>query len=263
MANSFLGEVLIQLLEKQIVHKDMKLLVMCGGVKDANVLRDLGFRFCTISNVDTRMTGNEFSPFEWSFQDAENLTFKNKEFDFGIVHEGLHHCYSPHRALLELYRVTKDGIMLFEPCDNVLSKFGVKLGFGQDFEHAAVFYNDCEFGGVQNTKFPNFIYRWTEEEVRKTIQTCDPYVKTDIRFFYKMVLPWKQIEGRKNPWVKWIVKGGLPALKIFTFLFPRQCNSICAVVMHSPIPETLHPWLQLDKEEICLNQDWLQKRYKA
>ena len=39
----------------------------------------------------------------------------------------------------------------------------------QEYEHAAVFYNDCVFGGVKNTPIPNFIYRWTRRDIEKTI----------------------------------------------------------------------------------------------
>jgi ubiquinone/menaquinone biosynthesis C-methylase UbiE len=35
------------------------------------------------------MKGNEFHPFKWSYQDAENLSFKDKSFDFVVVHSGL------------------------------------------------------------------------------------------------------------------------------------------------------------------------------
>jgi ubiquinone/menaquinone biosynthesis C-methylase UbiE len=55
--------------------------------------------------------GDEFAPFSWSFQDAEQLSFEDEAFDYVFVHAGLHHCASPHRALLEMYRVARRGIM--------------------------------------------------------------------------------------------------------------------------------------------------------
>jgi ubiquinone/menaquinone biosynthesis C-methylase UbiE len=47
------------------------------------------------------------------------MAFDDNSFDFAIVHNGLHHCYSPHRGLLELYRVSRQGILVFEPRDTL------------------------------------------------------------------------------------------------------------------------------------------------
>ena len=35
--------------------------------------------------------------------------FEDGAFDFVVVHQGLHHCHSPHRGLLEMYRVARRG----------------------------------------------------------------------------------------------------------------------------------------------------------
>ena len=96
-------------LKKLIKEREAKILIIAGGQNDKKVLMDLGFKNVTISNLDTRMNENEYKPYKWSFQDAENLTFKDEEFDYAIIHQALHHCKSPHRALLEMYRVSKKG----------------------------------------------------------------------------------------------------------------------------------------------------------
>ena len=49
-----------------------------------------------------------------------------------------HHCHSPHRGLLEMYRVARRGVLAFEPRDTRLVRLGVRLGFGQEYEIAAV-----------------------------------------------------------------------------------------------------------------------------
>jgi hypothetical protein len=67
-----------------------KVLVVCGGPLDETVMRLTGFVDFTITNL-----GDEASR-----QDAENLTYEDGSFDVVIVHSGLHHCFSPHRALL-------------------------------------------------------------------------------------------------------------------------------------------------------------------
>tara|TARA_B110000438_G_C15780364_1_gene636031 strand:+ start:826 stop:1002 length:177 start_codon:yes stop_codon:yes gene_type:complete len=53
-------------------------------------------------------------------------------------------------------------------------KLLVKLGYVADYELRAVFDNECLHGGVNNSEIPNFVYRWTENEVEKTINTFMP-----------------------------------------------------------------------------------------
>ena len=72
--------------------------------------------------------GRERRPVSWSFQDAERLEFDDGEFNMVLVHSGLHHAQSPHRALLEMYRVARTGIVCFEPIDNPVTRLGVRLG---------------------------------------------------------------------------------------------------------------------------------------
>lgn len=258
----FYTEVLQSLLDQAIIHRKMSLIVLCGDVIDADILRSLKFENVVISNIDSRINGDEFFPFNWSFQDAENLSFKDKSFDFGLVHSGLHHCYSPHKSLLELARVTRMGLVLFEPYDNWLSRVGVSLGFGQRFEHAAVFYNGCEFGGVKNSQIPNYIYRWNEAEIKKTINAWNVCGKSQFKFIYKMVIPWTQLKGRKKWWVSYLTQIVLPLLKIFTFFFPRQSNNFAAVICHPRMHEDLYPWLKFNGGKVDIDIDWLNTQYK-
>ena len=158
----------------------------------------LGFRQVTISNLDSRIKGDEFAPYPWSLQDAENLRFEDGAFDFVVVHQGLHHCYSPHRGLLEMYRVARRGVLAFEPRDTRLVRLGVKLGFGQEYEIAAVAENGLQAGGVGNSATPNFIYRWTEREIEKTIRTFNPAGRAEFRYFSALRVPKKRIRSMKN-----------------------------------------------------------------
>src|SRR5262249_38325060 len=163
----------------------MRILVACGGATDQDVFIKSGFANVVISNLDTRMNGDEFSPFTWSFQDVERLSFEDNSFDFAVVHSGLHHCYSPHRCFLELYRVARKGVLLFEPYDTLFSRIGARLNFGQTYELAAVFSNNFQFGGVNNTAIPNYIYRMSESEIEKVVTCFAPYGKHRFQFIRK------------------------------------------------------------------------------
>ncbi len=260
---AFYAEVLKELLDEHLLERHMQVLVVCGGDTDKEVLHGSGFANVVISNLDARMTGDEYAPFAWSFQDAENLTFEDDSFDFCIVHSGLHHCHSPHRALLEMHRVARKGILLFEPYDNFLTRVGVRLKIGQDYEHAAVFYNDCTYGGVKNSWLPNYIYRWTEAEIIKTIHSFAPHANHHFKFIYKMRIPWTQLQGRKNKLFYYTVCLSLPILKIFSALLPKQSNNFAALILKPRLPQDLHPWLLWEESQLKLNHTWLTTTYKS
>src|SRR5918997_5026895 len=115
MKERFYHQTVVRLQADGWLRPEDDLLVVAGGKADREVLLAAGVPTATISNLDQRLTDDEYAPFAWSFQDAENLDFPDESFDVCLVHQGLHHCRSPHRALLEMYRVARRGILVFEP----------------------------------------------------------------------------------------------------------------------------------------------------
>ena len=208
----FYGEVIGQLLRTGVLETRMKILVLCGGQTDRAVMRQSGFQNVVISNIIPG-SDKEFAPFQWSYQHAERLTYDDGSFDFCIVHNGLHHCQSPHRALTEMYRVARTGLLLFEPYDNALTRLGVRFNIGQEYEHAAVYFNNSDHGGVGNSRIPNYIYRWTEHEIEKTINCFAPYARHEVRFLHSMRVPWGQLRARRNQKVLRLVKLGSTGAK--------------------------------------------------
>jgi len=261
MHDDFYSGTLSWLLETRILKRDMRILVVCGSHPDKEVLSGLGFRDVMISNLDVRLKGDEFAPFAWSHQDAEHLTFRDGTFDFAIVHNGLHHCYSPHRALLEMYRVSKQGLVVFEPRDTLFVRLGVRLNFGQDYEVAAVVDNQPAFGGVKNTFIPNYVYRWTEREVEKTISSFAPWGRHRFLYRYALRVPWARLKRMKNRLFYSLIRLLLPLLRLLFRLFPRQANGFAFVVVKSRVPEDLHPWLRVNDDGLVLNEDWVRSRY--
>jgi ubiquinone/menaquinone biosynthesis C-methylase UbiE len=258
----FYGGTVRRLLRDGILTTGMDILVVCGGETDRMVLSQNGFRQVVISNVDPRPRWEEFAPFEWSYQDVERLAYGDESFDFCIVHSGLHHCHAPHRALLEMYRVARKGVLLFEPYDNLLTRLSVRFNIGQEYEHAAVFYNGCAFGGVRNSHIPNHIYRWTQREILKTINCYAPHARHEVEFFHRTRIPWEQLRGRRNRTLYFTVKLAQPALRLFELCFPRQSNNFGALVLKPELPLALHPWLRQDGEIIRVDEEWLALRYR-
>lgn len=255
----------MELVADGVLDRGMKVLVVCGGRTDKVVMERCGFTDVVISNLGLRPAGKDLGSFRWSEQDAERLDFADESFDFAVVHSGLHHCYSPHRALLEMYRVARRGVVLFEPYDNLLTRLGVRLGLGQEYEHAGVagdLGRDGHRGGVADTSIPNFVYRFTEREISKAVHTYAPYARHDIRFFHRMRIPWAQLRRRNNRRLYLAVRAAQPLLRLVEKVAPGQTNNFAAAILKPDLSRALHPWLHRTGDAIEVNTDWLAGRYR-
>lgn len=245
-----------------IPDRNASVLVVAGGTNDRDVFSAIGFTDVVISNIDSRIKGDEFAPYQWSFQDAEALTYPNEAFDYVVTHAALHHCHSPQRGLLELYRVARKAAIAFEPCDNFTVRLMQRFGMAQIYEHAAVHYNDGKFGGVANTEIPNYIYRWTESEVRKTIDTFAPIAPHHFRFRYGSDKPDAAMR-QKSPIKKIIISVMQPSYALFTKIFPKQQNLFAMMVEKPNLSLDLHPWLRRESDgSVRFDYAWSKERYK-
>jgi ubiquinone/menaquinone biosynthesis C-methylase UbiE len=243
-------------LDKHLKSRDASILVVAGGETDRVVFQDLGFSDVTISNVDERVSGNEFEPFKWSYQDAENLSFEDETFDYVVVHAGLHHCYSPHRAMLEMYRVARHGIIIFESRDSLIMRFTIALGLTQMYEHAAVYYNSCQFGGVQNTDIPNYVYRWTERDIEKTIHCYAPYAPVHFLYSYGNDLPATAELSKSGDYKMLLVHVLRPFYFVFSFLFPKQQNLFSCFIEKPDLQTDHFEWLAFEDGKLRFNRTW-------
>jgi SAM-dependent methyltransferase len=249
-----------------ILSKNASILVCGGDDLDKKVFEKLGFHDVVISNIDSRMKGDEFSPFAWKYENAESLSFSAESFDYVVIHAAIHHAYSPHKVLTEMYRVSRIGVLAFESRDSAMMRFLERYGFTQTYEHAAVYYNDCKYGGVNNTDIPNYIYRWSEREIEKTIQSYAPYYSHRYTYRYGTAFPCTpelETKGR----LKYIfLKCMRPLYQVFVKLFPRQQN-LFAFMIEKPIKnsDSLFPWLLFDNNEkkITFNTEWGNNKYIA
>jgi SAM-dependent methyltransferase len=212
-------------------------LVVCGGPYDAQTLAAAGCTQVTISNVDRRHT--DYGAFSWSYQDAEALSLDDGSFDWAVVHAGLHHCASPHRAVLEMLRVARKGILLIEARDSALMRLAVSLGFTSDFEIQAVALEGGESGGVRNSAVPNFIYRWTERELRKTVESAFPHAVHELRFWYGLTLPTRRL-AMHGP----VLRYGAAVLgfgaRCAHFVMPRMGNEFASAILKTG---RVKPWM--------------------
>lgn len=236
-------------------------LVVAGREADAEVLAELGFTNVVISNIETSLQPDQFAPFRWSHQDAHALDYENRAFDYVLVHDGLHHCSSPHRALLEMYRVASRGVLVVESRDSMVMRLLVRLGLTADYETSAVNSSDGTDGGVNNTEIPNFVFRWTEKEVRQTVNAYAPHATHRIEFRYGWSPPCTPPLEQRNRLKRLLTTIALPLYRTFVAAFPKQQNHFAFFVAKPSLPGDLHPWLEMRGERIAFRREWGRRVY--
>ena len=193
-----------------------------GGFLDKQIFQKLKFSNVTITNVDEEKTSAEFLPYTWEFQNAQKLTYKDNSFDYVVIHAAIHHCSMPHNTLIELFRVAKKGILAFESRDSFVMKILERLNLTTTYEHGAVFYSDCMYGGVNNTEIPNYVYRWTEREIEKTINTYSPCYDHKFVYRYATAFPAMAVYEKRANLKMLFLKIMLPIYKIFIFFLKNS-----------------------------------------
>jgi ubiquinone/menaquinone biosynthesis C-methylase UbiE len=247
-----------------IKDKNAKILVCGGCTLDRKVFLDLGYKNVIISNLDERMEKEiaRFAPFKWERQNAEQLSYENNSFDYVITHASIHHSFLPHKFLTEMFRVAGKGIIAIEARDSLLMRLLEKLNIPQTYEHSAVYYNDGKFGGVNNTDIPNYIYRWTEREIQKTICSFYPYTKNKFFFRYGYAFEGLNELETQNKLLFFVLKIILPFYSIFAKIFPKQQNLFAFIVKKGQIPQALHPWLKFENSKVNFDKKWGERKYK-
>lgn len=230
----FYVDVLRRTLRDGALKSSDKILVVCGGETDRLALELAGFSDITISNI----AGADF------IEDAEQLSFQDRSFDAVVVHAGLHHCRSPHRALLEMYRVARKCVVALEARDSLVMRAAVRLGLTEDYEMSAI-VPDRRSGGLCDTGVPNFIYRWTERDVRRTILSFDPARINEIKFHYRLRLPIQRFARSGNRLMKAALLCAEPLANALTALLPKQCNEFAFVIVKR---EVLQPWMATEHQ---------------
>jgi ubiquinone/menaquinone biosynthesis C-methylase UbiE len=258
--SSFYRRVLEQLLDEGVLGREMSVLVVAGGPADRDAFRELGFEQVTISNVDEEVAVEELAPYEWSFQDAEALTYPDGSFDLTVVSAGLHHCRSPHRALLELYRVARVAALALESRDSTLMRVAVKLGAVDEYELAAVAAHGLRSGGVANTSTPNYVYRWSEREVEKTVASFAPHARHRIRFFREFELPEALVEIDRGARAS-VLRLARPVVTGITRVLPRQANLFAFAIEKPRLPADLQPWMRANGTELRPDPEVVGRRY--
>lgn len=241
MQQPFYERTIAKLLKAGTLRREDRMLIVCGGIYDWKVFTGAGISDVTISNLGGEAT--EKLP-SWERQDAENLTYPDKAFDVVVVHNGLHHCFSPHRGLMEMYRVARRLVVVFEARDSFALRVSIRLGLTCEYELEPVVSSDFVSGGAGNGPLPNYVYRWTEREVVKAIASCDPARVPSVEFFHGFRLPLRV--------------GGLARAiaSVVGFLFPGQGNQFAfAISKEGPF----NAWIEERDGAVAVNPQMARK----
>jgi SAM-dependent methyltransferase len=233
----FYERTLGRLLEEGVADLSMSVLVVAGGDLDRAALRAAGFENVTVTNITAGV-------------DAEDLPYEDESFDLTVVSAGLHHCRSPHRALLELYRVARRAALALEARDSLLLRFATRIGAIEEYELTAVAANDFAAGGVQDTAVPNYVYRWTEREVAKTIASYAPHARHRILFFHELEVHFSVVDMTGGPVKRTAARAALPALRLLTRVAPSQANLFAFAIVKPELPRDLQRWLRVGSEGV-------------
>ena len=207
----------------KFLNKGKSILVLGASSDEASLFYKLQFKRVTLSNIDlAQLKGAEKYKFEKIKIDFRNLfKIKNNSYDYVVVHASIHHTSRPHNILLEMYRIAKHGILIVESNDSFVMRLSVKLNFSEDFEKSALNENTY-VGGVDGSNIPNYVYRWTEREIKKLFYSYQPDKKINIIFNYQNNIFNENLSN--NLIKKIIITFSYIFLKIIFFLFPKQQN---------------------------------------
>jgi ubiquinone/menaquinone biosynthesis C-methylase UbiE len=207
----------------KFLHKNKSILVLGASSDEAILFHKLQFKKITLSNIDlAQLKGTEKYNFKKIKIDFRNLfKIENNSYDYVVVHASIHHTSKPHNILLEMYRIAKYGILIVESNDSFIMRISVKLNFSEDFEKSALNENTY-VGGVDGTSIPNYVYRWTEREIKKLFNSYQPDKNINIFFNYQNNIFNENLSN--NLIKKIIITLSYIFLKIIFFLFPKQQN---------------------------------------
>jgi len=250
-----------RLVQDQLILPSDSILVVCGGDFDKQALQGANLTNVVISNMAPHGGVTDYAPYRWEHLDAECIDKEDDSYDWAIVHAGLHHCASPHKALCEMIRVAKKGVVVFEARDSLLMRLGAKLNLVRDYEIQPALLTNGESGGYRNSAIPNYVYRWKEREVVKTVQTYRPEWKHQFDFYYGWAFRTADLNLSKSFVRRIAMHISHIALKVLKPMMWRQGNCFAFAVYSDGAPQ---PWIRVDESgKTDVDLDYLRTIYDA
>ena len=231
------------------------MLIVGGGQDDLEILSACGFSQIVLSNLAG--TG--------MILDAEHIDLPDNSYPVVFAHAVLHHCRSPQKALGEMVRVSQKHVFFMEPNECGTLRMLVRLGFSFPYEIGGV-ANNGYMGGLRNGPIPNYIYRWTEREVLKSVLTYHPERQFEVRSqpYWDFYVNEEDLLARKETKLAALasklgarhfivfLRLAQALLSIFPLLRSQGNKFFCAISKRD-----LQPWIEVRADQYCVRRDWV------
>ncbi len=248
------SRVLRNFMQQDLISSDDSILVVAGGNFDRQTMLAAGLTNVTISNLEPHQGHTDYSPYSWIRLDAENIELADASYDWVVVHAGLHHLAVPAKGVCEMFRVCRKGIICFEARDSLLMRLAVRSGLTSDYELEAPFIHG-QSAGYRNGPIPNYVYRWTEREVEKVINSYAPTHSHGFQYFYGYRVPVQRFAMAKSRLYRGIGSLLEKLTRLLEFGIPRQGNQFGFCVRKNA---AVKPWIT---EDLQYNHGYLSKMY--
>lgn len=249
-------------------------LVVGGSAEDGRTLHRIGFTRITLSNLLDPRPSEQADLNDAGMRtvrvDAEAMELADNSYDLVLAHEVLHHCRSPHKALIEMLRVSRKHVILLEPNNSFAMQVLLRLRFSFPYELPAVIASGFQTGGVRDSSIPNYIYRWNAVEVYQT--TASYLAESEFDLYTQGYWDFNvdEVELRRRS----ETRIGIVTAMLSPRVFLAGLHSFQTVVNHIPWLATqgnkffgcirkrseLKPWLVRRGDEIHFNGDYIKRR---
>ena len=205
--------------------KNSKILVIGASSREAEIFVELGYKnviFGYYGKKENEQFQNlsSYQSYDALQIDCRKINFTDEHFDYVFTHATIHHIDLPHLAITEMYRVSKFGTLIIESNDSFVMRMAQKFGFTEDFEISSTLKNGQ--GGLLDTGIPNYVYRWTENEIFKLLNSYNPQIIHKIDFLYANDM---ENLGLEFSYKKKLLKNTLSKLLyVFFLVFKKQQN---------------------------------------
>ena len=246
-------------------------LVVGGSAEDGRMLKKIGFTRVTLSNLLDPRPSEQADLDDAGMRtvrvDAEAIGLADNSYDLVLAHEVLHHCRSPHKALLEMLRVSRRDVILLEPNNSLAMRLLLRLRFSFPYELPAVIASGFQTGGVRDSSIPNHIYRWNAVDVYQTTASYLAEAEFDLytQGYWDFNVDEAELRRRSETRIGSVMKILSPRV------FLAGLRGFQTVVNHIPwlgsqgnkffgcIRKTgeLRPWLVRRGDEIKFNRDYM------
>ena len=210
------------------LKKSSSILIIGASSDEIKLFKNEKFTNITVGYFDDReLIDLKKIKLEYDFEihkvDARKINFENQSFEYCLTHATIHHIDLPHLAITELYRVSKLGTLIIEGNDSIVMRIATKFGFSEEYENSSI--SDMK-GGLLNSGLPNYIYRWSEREIYKLLNSYNPNINHQINFIYSH--DFKNAALEKNLYKK-IVKYLLSKFLYIIFLFFKKQKNLVGI----------------------------------